>query len=41
MKPLKIFILSLILLVAFFLIGGQTLTYEASNDGKYCPSFNA
>ncbi len=30
MKPLKILILSLILLVAFFLIGSQTLTYDAS-----------
>lgn len=30
MKPLKFFVLSVILLVAFFLIGSQTLTYEAS-----------
>ncbi|MGK7886153.1 MAG: class I SAM-dependent methyltransferase [Crocosphaera sp.] len=30
MKPLKIFILSLILLVAFFVIGGQNLTYDTS-----------
>ncbi|MDJ0600902.1 MAG: class I SAM-dependent methyltransferase [Crocosphaera sp.] len=30
MKPLKIFILSLILLLAFFLIGGQSFTYDGS-----------
>ena len=30
MKPLKIFILSLILLVAFFVIAGQNLTYDTS-----------
>ncbi len=30
MKPVKIFILSLILLVAFFLIGSQSFTYDAS-----------
>ena len=30
MKPLKILILSLTILVAFIVIGGQSLTYDAS-----------